>query len=119
MAARLEAAHLVIARSGASTVAELAAAGRPAILIPYPHALDDHQSANADALAEAGAAWLMPQATLSVEALEASIGGLLDSPDKLASAAAAAHRFGRRDAARALADLVESLVATPAGKAPS
>lgn len=116
MARRLEAAHLVVARSGASTVAELAAAGRPAILIPYPHALDDHQSANAEALAAAGAAWLMPQATLSVEALEAAIGGLLDAPERLARAAAAARGFGRRGAAHALADLIEGLIASRAGR---
>ncbi len=117
MAARLEAAHLVIARSGASTVAELAVSGRPAILIPYPHALDDHQSANAQALAEAGAAWLMPQASLSVETLAATIGGLFDAPDRLGKAAAAARNFGRRDAAHALADLVESLLPSSARRA--
>ena len=117
MAARLEAAHLVIARSGASTVAELAAAGRPAILIPYPHALDDHQNANARALAEAGAAWLMGQANLSAETLGAAIGGLLDAPATLAQAASAACRFGRRDAAHALADLVEGLITSPARRA--
>ena len=58
------AAHLVIARAGASTVAELAVAGRPAILVPLPGAIDDHQSANARALAQAGGAWVVPQAAV-------------------------------------------------------
>ena len=58
---RLAACHLAICRSGASTVAELAAVGRPALLVPYPYAMDDHQTANAQAVADAGGAWLMPQ----------------------------------------------------------
>ncbi|MGD9537215.1 MAG: undecaprenyldiphospho-muramoylpentapeptide beta-N-acetylglucosaminyltransferase [Alphaproteobacteria bacterium] len=115
MAARLGAAHLVIARAGASTVAELAAAGRPSILIPYPHALDDHQSANARALEAAGAAWLMAQDRLTTEGLAAAIAGLLDAPERLAAAAAAALGFARADAARALADIVEAL-AKPADR---
>src|SRR5262249_15494898 len=61
MAERIAAAQLVVARSGASTVAELTAAGRPAVLVPYPYATDDHQTANAEAIAAAGGAWLMPQ----------------------------------------------------------
>ena len=64
---RMRAAHLVIARSGASTVAELAAAGRPAILIPYAAALDDHQTANAAALVAAGGAWLLPEVNMTAE----------------------------------------------------
>ena len=59
--ARLARAQLVICRSGASTIAELAAVGRPALLVPYPHATDDHQTANARAFAEAGAGWVIPQ----------------------------------------------------------
>ncbi len=113
MAARLEAAHLVIARSGASTVAELAAAGRPAILIPYMHALDDHQTANAEALVAAGAAWQMRQADLNVDRLLALIEALFDTPEKLDRAAVAALGFGARNAAHALADLVEGLIASP------
>lgn len=113
MAARLEAAHLVIARSGASTVAELAAAGRPSILIPYRHALDDHQTANADALVASGAAWTLRQADLSVDAVLTTIQGLLEAPDKLSQAATAALGFGRHDAAHALADLVEGLIKSP------
>ena len=113
MADRLAAAHLVIARSGASTVAELAAAGRPAILVPYPHAMDDHQSANAHALERAGAAWLMPQASFTADALRLRLEALMAEPRVLAEAAQAARRFAKPDASGALATLVESLMATP------
>jgi UDP-N-acetylglucosamine--N-acetylmuramyl-(pentapeptide) pyrophosphoryl-undecaprenol N-acetylglucosamine transferase len=104
--ARLARAHLVIARAGASTVAELATIGRPAILVPYRFAADDHQSANAAALERAGAAWVMSEAAFTPAALAARIGALLAAPATLAAAAAAALRLGRPDAARDLADLV-------------
>jgi UDP-N-acetylglucosamine--N-acetylmuramyl-(pentapeptide) pyrophosphoryl-undecaprenol N-acetylglucosamine transferase len=110
MPERLRAAHLVIARAGASTVAELAAAGRPAILIPYPFATDDHQTANAKAMSAAGAAWLMPEATTEPATLAERLVTLLQRPETLAAAADAAHRLGRRDAAKRLADLVTSLI---------
>ena len=71
MAARIAAAHLVISRSGASTVSEIAVIGRPALLVPYPHALDHDQAANAAALAAAGGAEVHPQSTLSPERLAA------------------------------------------------
>lgn len=103
---RLARAHLVICRAGASTVAELAGAGRPAILVPYPHATDDHQTANAEAFAEAGAGWLIPQAALSPEILAARLESLLTTPGLLETAAAAAAGFAPRDAAARLADLV-------------
>ncbi|MBX6320550.1 MAG: undecaprenyldiphospho-muramoylpentapeptide beta-N-acetylglucosaminyltransferase [Rhodospirillaceae bacterium] len=106
MPARLAAAHLVIARAGASTVAELGAAGRPAILVPYPFATDDHQTANARALVEADGAWLMPERTLTPETLAARLRGLLLDPPALAHAAAAARGAGRRDAAACLARAV-------------
>lgn len=115
MPARLKTAHLVIARSGASTVAELAAAGRPAILIPYAAALDDHQTANAAALVNANAAWLLPEAVMTVEALGALLLEILLQPQALASAAAAARTAARDDAAEAFADLIEA-AAQPAGK---
>lgn len=117
MAERLGAAHLVIARSGASTVAELAASGRPAILVPYPHALDDHQSANARALEAAGAAWLMPQPSFTSEALHTRIEQLMREPEVLVAAARAAHGFAKLDAAGALAALVEALVSAGSGRA--
>lgn len=103
---RLAAAHLVIARSGASTMAELTYLGRPAILVPYPHAIDDHQTANARALDEAGGGWLMPQADFSAQALAARLGALLTQPGTLARAAHCARAAGRPDAAARLADLV-------------
>ncbi len=102
----LAAAHLVICRAGASTVAELAAAGRPAILVPYPYATDDHQTVNARALAEAGGAWLMPQDTLQAADLAERLRSLLGAPGILAQAAHAARAFAEDRAALRLADLV-------------
>ncbi|HUZ72269.1 MAG TPA: undecaprenyldiphospho-muramoylpentapeptide beta-N-acetylglucosaminyltransferase [Stellaceae bacterium] len=104
--ARLARAHLVIARAGASTVAELTTVGRPSVLVPYRYAADDHQSANAAALQEAAAAWVMAEAVFTAEALAARIAALVATPDTLVAAAVAAHRLGRPDAARRLADLV-------------
>jgi len=103
---RLAAAHLVLSRAGASTVAELTAAGRPAILVPYPSATDDHQTANAQALDEAGSAWLMPEPFFTPEALAARIQSFLELPILLNKAAASAHALGRADAAARLADAV-------------
>jgi UDP-N-acetylglucosamine--N-acetylmuramyl-(pentapeptide) pyrophosphoryl-undecaprenol N-acetylglucosamine transferase len=103
---RLKQAHLVISRSGASTVAELAAAGRPAIMVPYPFAADDHQTGNAQALANAGGGWLMPQSALTAEALAERLASLFHNPAALARAARCASEFARRDAAVMLADMV-------------
>lgn len=108
--ARLARAHLVISRSGASTVAELAAAGRPAIMIPYPHAIDDHQRENAGRLCDAGGGWLMPQDSLTSETLSGLIRSLIEAPEKLARAAACAARTGIPDAAERLADEVCLLI---------
>jgi UDP-N-acetylglucosamine--N-acetylmuramyl-(pentapeptide) pyrophosphoryl-undecaprenol N-acetylglucosamine transferase len=107
---RLRVAHLVISRSGASTVAELAAAGRPAILVPYPFATDDHQTANARALDSARAGWLMPESATTPAILAERLTALAASPQTLVQAAAAARGIGRRDAAARLADLVTSLI---------
>jgi UDP-N-acetylglucosamine--N-acetylmuramyl-(pentapeptide) pyrophosphoryl-undecaprenol N-acetylglucosamine transferase len=104
--ARLARAQLVIARSGASTVAELAVVGRPAILVPYRYAADDHQSANARALESAGAAWVMPETAFTAEALAERLAALMGDPAALAKAARAAEALGRPDAAERLADLV-------------
>lgn len=109
MGERLAAAHLVISRAGASTVTELAAVGRPAILIPYPHAMDDHQTANAREMAEAGAAWTFAEAALVADVLAAKITELAQNPVLLETAAAKALSLGRRDAASRLADLVEEV----------
>jgi UDP-N-acetylglucosamine--N-acetylmuramyl-(pentapeptide) pyrophosphoryl-undecaprenol N-acetylglucosamine transferase len=111
VAGRLERAHFVIARAGASTVAELAVAGRPALLVPYPFATDDHQTANARALADASAAWLMPQPAFTPAALARRLESLLTHPDSLTNAAARAASLGHADAAHRLADLVEEKVA--------
>ncbi len=110
IATRLAMAHLVIARAGASTVAELGCAGRPAVLVPLPHAIDDHQTANARALASAGAAWLMPQPAFTADALARHLEAVFSNPPVLARAATAAAKEARPDAARRLADLVQSLM---------
>lgn len=106
---RLAHTQLVICRAGASTIAELAALGRPAILIPYPHATDDHQSANARAFAEAGGGWVMPQQGLDAPSLADRLAALLAAPESLTEAAAAAGRFAPREAAATLADLAIAL----------
>ncbi len=97
-------ADLVIARAGASTVAELAVSGRPAILVPLPGAIDDHQTANARALTQAGGAWMIPQT--QIDSLPQRLAGLLADPDALARAGVAARTVARPDAAARLADLV-------------
>ncbi|MBB2200404.1 undecaprenyldiphospho-muramoylpentapeptide beta-N-acetylglucosaminyltransferase [Gluconacetobacter tumulisoli] len=107
VAGLLGGAHLVIGRAGGSSVAELADAGRPAILVPLPIAASDEQGANAAALAEAGAAWMIRQPDFTPPALAARIGSLLDEPDGLAAAADAARALARPDAARLFADLIE------------
>lgn len=106
VAGLLAAAHLVIARAGASSVAEIAVAGRPAIFIPLPNAIDDHQRANADALSDIGAAWRLDQAGLTPEILAKKVEDLLNSPENLKTAAQAASSAGRVDAAEKLAELV-------------
>jgi len=110
--ARLAATHLAIGRAGASTVSELAAIGRPALLVPYLHAVDDHQTANAHALDEAGGAWLMPQPAFTPEALAARLESFLALPATLTRAAACAKAAWPGDAAEKLADLVVNLAST-------
>ena len=102
--------HLVIGRSGASTVAELTVIGRPSILIPLPHAVDNDQLQNARRLAESGGAWCIEQKELTAEHLAQAIGQLMNTPDTLAEAAAAAKAQGRPDAVQRLADLVDELI---------
>lgn len=116
---RLARAQLVICRAGASTIAELAAVGRPALLIPYPHATDDHQTANARAFAEAGGGWTVSQAELRPDTLALHLEKLLSDPPALGQAAEHARRFGRVNATRELAQLaVEPGLATrPQGRA--
>ena len=107
MPERIAQAHLVIARAGASTCAELAVIGRPSILIPLPTAMSDHQSANAEWLADAGAAVAVPQAGLTPEALGGIIHDALADPARLSAMAAAAVRIARPNAGQALADLLD------------
>ncbi|HEY4043700.1 MAG TPA: undecaprenyldiphospho-muramoylpentapeptide beta-N-acetylglucosaminyltransferase [Rhodopila sp.] len=116
VAARLAVAHLVIARAGASTVAELAVAGRPSILVPLPGAIDDHQSANARELARTRGAWVLPQPLFTPAVLTERLTALLSDPAGLAAAAVAARALARADAASRLADLVEALMAVRAGE---
>lgn len=107
MPAKLGEAHLVIARSGASTIAELTVAGRPAILIPLPSAMDDHQTANAREMARAGGARMIPQKDFTPGTLARQIEALAADPEALANAAGRALSVGRPRAASDLADLVE------------
>ncbi len=111
MAERLAKAHLVICRSGASTVSEISVIGRPAILVPYPHALDHDQAANAAALAATGGAKVIPQADLSSEKIASILTHVMNDPEKLARMAAAARQAGKPDAANLLADMVEAIAA--------
>lgn len=103
---KMASSQLVIARSGASTVAELAAIGRPAILVPLPHALDNDQLANATALAAAGGAILIRQDEFTSARLAQELAQISADTDTLAAMAAAARRTGNADAAERLADLV-------------
>ena len=109
MPLRMVKAHLIIGRSGAGTVAELMVIGRPAILIPLPHALDDNQTPNADALADAGGGWRVAQRELTPEKLATMIKNAFSAPDDLARRAKAAHAQAKPDAAEQLALVVEKL----------
>lgn len=107
MATKLADCHLMIGRAGASTIAELTAAGRPAILIPFAAATDDHQTANAREMVKAGGARAIAQANFTSEVLARQIEALAMDPVALNNAAARALSVGRPHAARDLADLVE------------
>jgi UDP-N-acetylglucosamine--N-acetylmuramyl-(pentapeptide) pyrophosphoryl-undecaprenol N-acetylglucosamine transferase len=104
--ARLAANHLVISRSGAGTVAELAAIGRPSILVPLPGAIDQDQFANAGVLSQANAALRIVQSDFTLDRLAAEISALAAEPSRLSAMATAARAVGRLDAAERLADLV-------------
>lgn len=107
MAAKIGDAHLVIGRAGASTVAELSAAGRPAILIPFAAATDDHQTANAREMVKAGGARAIQEASFTPDVLARQIEAMAMDPLSMNNAAARALSVGRPHAARDLADLVE------------
>ena len=106
---RLAWSHLVIGRAGASTIAELTAAGRPAILIPFPSATDDHQTANAREMTKAGGARTIQQSGFTAIVLARQIEAMAADPIALNNAAARALSVGRPHAARDLADLVERI----------
>jgi UDP-N-acetylglucosamine--N-acetylmuramyl-(pentapeptide) pyrophosphoryl-undecaprenol N-acetylglucosamine transferase len=107
---RMAASHLVIGRAGGSSIAELAVIGRPSILVPLPHAIDNDQLKNAANLSAAGGAWLIEQASLTPDRLAAEIARLAREPQILAAAAAAAKATGRPDAVQRLADLAVELM---------
>ena len=106
---RIAASHLVIGRSGASTVAELCVLGRPAILVPLPGSIDADQKNNALVVAEAGGGWIAEQATLSPRSLGTRLTTLLSDPATLTRAAAAARSLGQPRATEKLADVAEML----------
>ncbi len=109
--ARMANAHLVIGRSGAGTVAELMAIGRPSILVPLPSSMDDHQTANADILASEGAGWRVRERDLSPDLLNQMLTGIFADPADLKRRATKAHALATPHAASKLADLVEKLAA--------
>jgi UDP-N-acetylglucosamine--N-acetylmuramyl-(pentapeptide) pyrophosphoryl-undecaprenol N-acetylglucosamine transferase len=112
MPARIAASHLVFCRSGASTIAELGVIGRPAVMVPLPHAIDNDQLKNAESFAAAGAGWVRPQASLKPAEFAEFLSGLIRSPDQLKAAAKAALTHGKPDSAKRLADLAVELSAT-------
>lgn len=112
---RIANAHLVVSRAGASTVAELTAIGRPALLVPLPHAIDNDQLENARRLEEGGGGWCMHQSGLSPEHLAEELERLLGAPAMLERAAAKSKSMGNVHAVKKLADLVEHLAGTDEG----
>lgn len=107
--AHMAAAHLVVARGGASTVLELSVIGRPSILVPLPHALDDDQGHNARILVEANGALMRRQNEIDAASLANDMAALLGDPERLSAMAAGARSAGRTDATRLLADLAEAI----------
>jgi UDP-N-acetylglucosamine--N-acetylmuramyl-(pentapeptide) pyrophosphoryl-undecaprenol N-acetylglucosamine transferase len=114
---RIAWSHLIVARAGASTIAELTAAGRPAILIPLPTATDNHQVANAREMAKAGGARMILQSKFTPVELAKQMQKLGLDPQGLANAAERAKSVGRPDATKDLADLVERTGRDPAADA--
>lgn len=116
VAGKLAGAHLVISRAGASTVAEVSVAGRPAIFVPLPTATDNHQHFNAQALEDVGGAWLMPQNGFTPDALAARLESFLSLPGALVKASTMVKKVGTPDAAKHLADLVVDVASGLKGK---
>ncbi len=109
MPGRYQWAHLGVCRSGASSVAEIEACGRPALMIPLPNSIDDHQRANARSLSEKGAGWVLDENDASPQALAERLTAILSDRDGLQRAAETARGFARTDAAERLADVVADL----------
>ena len=105
----MEQCHLFIGRSGASTVSEVATAGRPAIFVPYPHHADQQQKRNANAVFDVGGAWVMTEEGFTANALLNRIETFLQNPEALFNAAENARVCGKPDAARKLGNLVTAL----------
>lgn len=110
VAHQLEHAHLVIARSGASTVAEVSTAGRPAIFVPYPHHKDQQQKMNADVISDAGGGWVMTESGFTAEAILALIETFLQNPEVLFRTAEKTRSCARPDAALKLGNLVTAIM---------
>ena len=109
---KIKNSHLVISRSGASTVAELSVIGRPAILIPYQFAIDNHQKINADAMVKSGGAWSFDESNLQPKALANFLEEILTDHEKLRSAAHASRNFGTPKSSEVLADLISQITKT-------
>jgi UDP-N-acetylglucosamine--N-acetylmuramyl-(pentapeptide) pyrophosphoryl-undecaprenol N-acetylglucosamine transferase len=114
MAEEMNAADVIVCRAGATTLAELAAAGRASILVPFPHATDDHQRKNAEVLVSSGAATVIDQRDLTGTTLAAAIRALIEDPRRRAGMAAAIRRFARPDAARHIVE--RGLAMVPGGR---
>lgn len=110
---RMAAAHLVVSRSGATTIAELSALGRPAVLVPLPHSVDNDQLENATRFEKAGAGWCFEQAIMTPERLAGTLRRLFEEPATLARAASRSKSLARYDAVARLADLVVTLAEAP------
>lgn len=115
MAAAYAASDLVVCRAGATTIAEMTVSGKPAIFIPFPHATGDHQTANAMALVDAGAAECIPEKALSGEKLAQRIVYLMEHPETLEAMASASRRLGRPEAARVIVDDVMGMLGCKIG----
>lgn len=113
---RMAMSHLVVSRAGASTVLELSVIGRPSVLVPLPHAVDDDQTHNARLLVEAGAALLRPQNEIRAETFAAELGTLLEDAARLSAMAAGARTIARTNATALLADLTEAIAAGRSAK---
>lgn len=110
IAERIKKAHLIISRSGASTVSEVSTIGRPAIFIPYPFAADQHQIFNAEYLSKKKAAWMFIERDLTIEQLSAHIKSLLDKPQTLTDAAKFSKKLGSADACKKMCSQIETLI---------